>query len=238
MTKQLIGLGIVVAGLLLFGWYISAGTEEKKMETKTTNNNSITYIALGDSYTIGNGVAEADRWPNVLVRHLNEAGISIKLIANPSVSGYRVADASEKELPVIERLKPDFVTVLIGANDNFRGKSKERYKDELSEFLDKLQELMPKPNNLVLITIPDYSLSPAAQGNNTAGISESIVEYNSIIKAEAEKRNLKTADIFPISQTMTGQEDYISDGLHPSALGYAKWEKEIYPVVFNFLTGK
>jgi len=61
---------------------------------------------------------------------------------------------------------------------------------------------------------------------------------NEIIKEEGEKRDLAIIDIFPISQTMTSDADYISDGLHPSACGYAKWKKIIFPVIFNLLKDK
>ena len=199
------------------------------------NTGTIRYLPIGDSYTIGNGVLEADRWPNVLSRHLNEAGVKVQIIGNPAVSGFDVLDAAEYELPVVKELQPDFVTILIGANDNFRGKSPEVYHKELADLLDELQALMQRSENIVLVTIPDYSYSPAARDFETEEVSESIQKYNDIIKSEALKRNLPVADIFPISQTMTGSEDYISDGLHPSALGYSKWEKVIYPVVFDFL---
>jgi len=196
----------------------------------------ITYISIGDSYTIGNGNLEENRWPNVLTRHLNRnGGMKIKLIANLAVSGFTVEDAARKELPVVKQLQPDFVTVLIGTNDNFHLTPANTYEKELKAFLDELQSLMKEPKNIVLITIPDYSKSPAATGSNIQGVSESIQEYNKIIKSEAEKRGLKVADIFPVSQITTGADDYISDGLHPSAQGYAKWEKEIYPVVYEFL---
>lgn len=195
----------------------------------------ITYLPIGDSYTIGNGVLVTDRWPNVLTRHLNEAGVEVQLVGNPAVSGYTVSDATEYEIPLVEDLKPDFVTVLIGANDNFRGTSVEVFEKDLKELLDKLQSMLTRPQNIVLITIPDYSKSPAGQSYNTTAISLSLTKYNEVIKSEAKSRGLQVADIFPISQGMTGREDYISDGLHPSAAGYAKWEKVIYPVVLEAL---
>jgi lysophospholipase L1-like esterase len=94
---------------------------------------------------------------------------------------------------------------------------------------------MKEPENIVLVTIPDYSYSPAASDYETEGVSRSIEEYNDIIKSEGQKRGLPVADIYSVSQTMTDEQDYISDGLHPSAEGYAKWEEVIYPVVYEFL---
>lgn len=225
---------VLTSGILF--WYLSLGYQTSMNTTHAPKNKGeVSYIPIGDSYTIGNGNLEENRWPNVLVRHLNEAGINVKLVANPAVSGYTVRDAIEIELPVVERLKPDFVTVLIGANDNFRQTPASTYERGLKGVLDKLQSMLANPKNIVLITIPDYSKSPATSGYNTTGVSESIEDYNQIIKSEALIRGLKVADIFPVSQTMTGRDDYISDGLHPSAQGYAKWEKVIYPVVYEFL---
>lgn len=229
----------IIIFVLIFGilfWYLNLGNPTP-MDTEQTPRieGQITYISIGDSYTIGNGNLEADRWPNVLTQHLNEAEINIRLIANPAVSGYTVQDAIQIELPVVERLRPDFVTVLIGANDNFSQTNPSIFEQDLKELLDKLQPMLKNPKNIILITIPNYSKSPAGARYDTAGVSESIEEYNKIIKDQAERRDLKLADIFPISQTMTGADDYISDGLHPSAQGYAKWEKVIYPVVYEFL---
>ena len=196
----------------------------------------IKYVSIGDSYTIGLGIDERDRWPNVLTNHLRERGINIRLVANPSVSGYTVVDAIELEVPAIESLKPDLVTVLIGANDSFIRKSQDDFQSDLIELLDQLQQLIPNPKNIILVTIPDYSKSPSVQQNATTdGLSDFIASYNNIIKNEANKRDLKVADIFLVSQTMTGQADYTEDGLHPSGEGYAKWEKVILPVVSSKL---
>lgn len=195
----------------------------------------IRYIALGDSYTIGLGVAEEDRWPNILTNHLKKVGINIHLVANTAVSGYTVKDASELELGEVERGRPDFVTVLIGANDNFGQKEAEVYRRELRELLDKLQPMVTNPKNIVLITIPDYSKSPVLKLEGKENISKLIEQYNKIIKEEGKKRDLKIADIFSVSQTMTSDSDYVSDGLHPSAQSYVKWERIIFPVVFDLL---
>lgn len=234
MPKSVL-LVIFLLTFFAFVWYIIFGNKTQLMPDKTGSDTQIKYIPIGDSYTIGNGVAESERWPNVLASNLKNQGINIELVANPAVSGYTVEDAAKAELPLVEKLKPDFVTVLIGANDNFRQIDVDIFQSEFVAFLDELQAIMPNPKNIVLITIPNYGKSPALVGEDIEFISKSIEEYNEIIKSEAEKRGFKVADIFPISQTMTGAGDYISDGLHPSSQGYTKWEKIIYPVVFELL---
>jgi len=201
-------------------------------------NAAITYVPIGDSYTIGYDVNENDRWPNVLVNNLKKEGINISLVSNPAVSGFTVRDATYFELPEIEEIKPDFVTVLIGANDSFGQRDINIFEKDLIELLDKLEEILPTPKNIVLITIPDYSISLQTEGFDKKSLSKSIEEYNRVIKDQAQKRKLRVADIFPISQTMTQASDYTQDGLHPSSLGYLKWEKIIFPVVFKLLKNR
>lgn len=238
MKLRILLLVIFLLTLSVFFWYLYIGGSAKTNQTQMNsqkNEGYITYLPIGDSYTIGNGVSTEDRWPNVLTKHLNEAGVKVELVGNPAVSGYTVSDAIRGELPTVQNLKPDFVTVLIGANDNFRGTDVKVFESDLKELLDKLQGMLKNPTNIVLVTIPDYSKSPAGQGYDGAAISLSLEKYNEVIKSEAKSRGLQVADIFPVSQTMTGASDYISDGLHPSAQGYAKWEKVIYPVVYEFI---
>ena len=224
-----------IFALVFSFWYLNQRNQKSNMQITSTGE--IRYVAIGDSYTIGYGVLEVDRWPNVLVNNLKKEGININLVANPSVSGFMVRDAIDFELPEVEKIKPDFVTVLIGANDSFSQKETEVYQKDLIELLDRLEKILPNPKNIVLITIPDYSISPQAFGFPKEQLSKLIQDYNEVIKKEANKRGLRVADIFPVSQTMIEANDYIEDGLHPSAKGYLKWEKVIFPVVFDFLKG-
>ena len=137
------------------------------------------------------------------------------------------------ELPEVEKLRPDFVTVLIGANDSFGQKDVKVYHQQLRELLDKLELMVTDPKNIVLITIPDYTKSPSFKLYQSEDELKLIREYNEVIKEEGKQRSLAVADIFPISQTMTDDADYVDDGLHPSAQGYLKWEKVIFPIVLN-----
>ena len=224
-----------IFALVFSFWYLNQRNQKANMQITSTGE--IRYVAIGDSYTIGYGVLEVDRWPNVLVNNLKKEGINISLVANPSASGFTVRDAIKFELPEVEKIKPDFVTVLIGANDSFGQEETEVYQKDLIELLDKLEKILPNPKNIILITIPDYSISPQAFGFPKKELSKLIQDYNEVIKEEANKRGLRLADIFPISQTMIETNDYIEDGLHPSAKGYLKWEKVIFPVIFDFLKG-
>lgn len=224
-------IGLVIISALI---YSSKRTFDQPDSDMVTNPKPITYIPIGDSYTIGRGVEAKDRWPNVLNEHLNRQGIAVELVTNPALTGYTVRDAINYELPEVERLKPGFVTVFIGANDCCSVRGIERFDQEYRELLDKLQAVMTNPDNIVLITIPNYTKTPAyrSAGNDRA-FEEVEKAYNQVIKNNGAERNLPVADIYPLSLTMTGAGDYILDGIHPSAQGYRKWESVIYPVVLN-----
>lgn len=222
---------ILIGGLIYFMINNSANNN---VDGHSQNTDVIRYVAIGDSYTIGNGVAVDERWPSILTTHLNQESIGIQLVGIPAVSGYRVQDAIKYELPIIKKTKPDFVTVFIGANDSFNQISVNQYQSELNDLLDQIQSEISDPQQIVMITIPDYTVTPAARDYSQLELAAGqalIMEYNQVIKDIARQRGLAVADIFPTSQTMTEATDYISDGLHPSAAGYRKWESVILPVV-------
>ena len=176
------------------------------------SENKIRYVALGDSYTICEGAKWEESWPFILTQHLNKEKIPIELIANPSVTGWTTQELIDKELPIYEESNPDFATLLIGVNDWVQKVSEEQFHKNLIFILDKMQAGLKVKTNLVLITIPDFGVTP--KGANYSGgrdISLGIGEFNSIIVKEAEKRNLKTVDIFPTTQKMKNNPDLISE---------------------------
>ncbi|MFA5136427.1 MAG: SGNH/GDSL hydrolase family protein [Patescibacteria group bacterium] len=193
---------------------------------------SIRYVAVGDSYTIGLGVKEESRWPNMLVEALNKTNKNKKviLLANLAVSGYTVEDTLRYELPQLALLKPDFMTLLIGANDNFKHTDPAIFKKNFIRLLDAMQKSLPHPQNILVITLPDHTKAPGWQllSSDKWKDSERIFQYNTIIKSEAKKRGLAVADIHPISQGLTDIRYFISDGLHPSHEGYNAWTDVIF----------
>ena len=197
------------------------------------DNPSVRYVALGDSYTICTGTTAEHSWPVLLTKHLNDKGIAAELIANPSHNGWTTQDLIDTELPVFDRANATFATLLIGVNDWVQGVDADRFHRNLRFILDHVQQKLPAPSRIVLITIPDFGVTPTgARYSGGRNISGGISAFNAIIKEEAQKRSLRTADLFGISQTMGGDRTLVAaDGLHPSAKEYAIWETQIYPVV-------
>ena len=194
------------------------------------------YVALGDSYTIGEGVERSRAWPNLLTDHLRREGVAIDLVANPSVTGWTTRQLIEHELPVFEASRPTFATVLIGVNDWVQGVPNEDFRSRLVAILDRVRATLPDRRKLLLVTIPDFSITPeAARYRNGRDIAREIAAVNDLIKAEASRRSLPVVDIFPLSQQLVGPEFLAADDLHPSAAAYARWEELIFPAALSIL---
>jgi len=192
----------------------------------------IRYVALGDSYTFGQEVVKQDGWPEVLTRDLQEHGVKIKLAANLAGTGKATNEVVSEQLPELDRLNPNFVTLLVGANDVNRGYSSDSFAKNLTIILDRL-----KNKKVLLVTTPDFSATPKGKTFGDAKFNSSEVQkFNKILVDEATKRGLRVVDIFFLSQEMAKDESLMTgDRLHPSAKEYQLWEKEIFPVAIELL---
>jgi acyl-CoA thioesterase-1 len=204
---------------------------------KEMKDNTIKYVALGDSYTICEGALATESWPVILTKHLNDAGITMDLVANPSRTGWTTQDLIDNELGVFDVAKPTFGTLCIGVNDWVQGVDSAAFHRNLVYILDHVQSKLPDKKKFILITIPDFSVTPTgAKYSFGRDVPKGIGEFNAIIVAEAKKRGLKTVDLFAISQKMKDDKSLIAkDGLHPSAKEYALWEELILPVAKEVL---
>jgi acyl-CoA thioesterase I len=203
-----------------------------------TERPSIRYVAIGDSYTIGEGAKADEAWPAVLTKHLKEKGINIELIANPSVTGWTTQMAIDKELPVFVNSKPNFATLLIGVNDWVQQVDDKTFRQRFVTLVDRMLEVLPDKHRLLVVTIPDFGVTPTgARYSHGRNISEGIRSFNNIITEEANKRNLRVVDVFELSEKVKNDPSLVAaDGLHPSAKEYAQWEKIIFPAAYELLS--
>jgi acyl-CoA thioesterase-1 len=196
----------------------------------STDSTAIRYVALGDSYTICEGASEKESWPLNLA-DMTAKKIPVSLIANPSRTGWTTQNLIDRELPVFDNSNAQAVTLLIGVNDWVQGVDIETFRKNLKFILDHVQGKLKDKQNILLITIPDFGVTPT--GKNYSGgrnISEGISAFNDIIKEEAKTRNLPLVDIFEATKKMGTDTSLVApDGLHPSAKEYAIWEKMILP---------
>lgn len=219
IVVALIAVSAIVLGLSL------RRSNSQSVQISPADPQTIRYLPLGDSYTIGQSVAEAERWPNQLAEAYKPAGKSLRIVANPAVTGYTSQDLIDKELPLVKQLKPDFVTVLIGVNDYVQGVPEAVFRTNLQAIIASLQSDMARPQNILLVTIPDYAKTPGgARFGDPAAASISIENFNRIIVDAAQNANLPHADIFAVSQRVVNEPALTaSDGLHPSGRQYQAW---------------
>lgn len=207
----------------------ACGTSNSSQEGKTEPQMDYSYLALGDSYTIGESVPESKRWPVQLVARLNENGYKVappKIIAKTGWTTGNLLNAMRSELNYTRKF--DLVSVLIGVNNQYQGKSIEEYEEELREiFTLALNHSTHREKGVFALSIPDYGVTPFGQ-ENAEVIREEIDEYNAVFKEVATEFGVDFYNITPISREAARDADLIAgDGLHPSGLMYRYWVDEI-----------
>lgn len=190
---------------------------------------AVRYVALGDSYTIGTSVAEAERFPNQLAARI--AGL--ELVANPAVNGYTSRDLIEEELPALEAMRPELVTLLVGVNDVVQGVPERQYAANVTLILEELLTLLPA-ERIVCVATPDYTVTPqgAAYGDPEQQRA-AIRRVNEVLGEACASRGIRfVPEIFEISREAADDPSLVADdGLHPSGAQYARWVEAIAPVV-------
>lgn len=202
---------------------------EEEMQT-------IRYLALGDSYTIGESVTEDERWPNQLARLLQADDLSteVTIIAR---TGW-TTDELWKGIQAREINPPyDLVSLLIGVNNQYRGLDIDEYREEFIFLLNKAIEYAGgDAKHVIVLSIPDWGVTPFAKSRDSKKISTEINLFNSVNREEAEKAGVYYVDITPGSRdAVTDGALIAADGLHPSGKMYAEWAKLAYPEVLKML---
>ena len=190
---------------------------------------AVRYVALGDSYTIGTSVTPDQSWPSQLVARLPE----LELAANLAVNGYTSTDLITEELPQLDRLQPEYVSVLIGVNDVVRGVPDLVYAGNVTIILEELLSRLP-PSRILCVATPDYTRTPrGGDYGDPMQQSDAIVRMNAILREASEQRSIPfVPEIFEISELASEDERLVApDGLHPSGVQYARWVDSIEPVV-------
>lgn len=187
------------------------------------------YLALGDSYTIGEMVAAPDNFPNQ-VTALMKADIpgfaSPRIIARTGWTTDELKNgiiAADNADPL--RSSYEFVSLLIGVNDQYRGRTVENYKPEFEELLQKaIQYAGNRADRVVVLSIPDWGVTPFAEGRDRAQIAREIDVYNAANKEIALRYNVHYIDITPWTREAAQDQTLLAgDRLHPSGKEYRRW---------------
>lgn len=197
---------------------------------------AIRYLALGDSYTIGESVPENERWPHQLADLLRQDGhtTEVTIIARTGWTTdelWKGIEAAQPEPPY------DLVSLLIGVNNQYRGYDINEYREQFVFLLGKSIEYAGgDPNRVIVLSIPDWGVTPFASGRDRAQIARDIDAFNSVNREESDKAGAHYVDITPISRAAVSNPSLLaSDGLHPSGKMYAEWARLILPIALDIL---
>ena len=188
-------------------------------------------LCLGDSYTIGESVTEQERFPMQTVELLKKDGINFDKPTIIAKTGWTTDElaAAIKGVNYKAHSDNEFVTLLIGVNNQYRDRDAEQYRKEFIELQHTaLQYASNKSNHVFVISIPDWGATPFAVNDRRSReeIGKAIDLYNSINKEEALNAHLNYIDITPISRQLKEHPDFVAgDGLHPSGKMYGEWAK-------------
>lgn len=190
-----------------------------------------TYLALGDSYTIGQSVTEAERFPNQTAGLLRAGNIKIndpKIIATTGWTTRNLIDALNT---ANLQNNYDVVSLLIGVNNQYQGRTIDEYKTEFTILLNRAIQLAGnKPTHVFVLSIPDYSVTPFASSSNKQKIATEIDQFNAENKKISQQLGVNYLDITSISREPNPML-IATDGLHPSGTQYKRWADLLEPMM-------
>lgn len=209
---------------------------------KQAEQNTLTFLALGDSYTIGEAVPEVDRWLNQLTSRLREDEISI---SNPRIiatTGWSTDDLQKGIVEAKISTTYDLVSLLIGVNNQYQGYDLEAYKKEFSELLVQAIEFADgKVENVFVISIPDYGVMPFTTSNNLnpEKIFSELTDYNLEARKICKSLGVIFFEITEWSRKAASDPSLVaSDGLHPTGKMYTNWVDTCYEWALKNLRGR
>lgn len=199
------------------------------------------FLALGDSYTIGEAVKASERWPVQLVRQLREERAEVAEPEIVATTGWTTEEllAAIDGRPLAESY--DLVTLLIGVNDQYRGWGIERFLAGFRELLGRAVSLAGnRAARVMVLSIPDWSVTPfgARDPRGRARIAEEIDGFNAAAQREAQRAGASFVDITGLSRGAASDPSLLtSDELHPSGAMYAQWTQAVLPIAWRALIG-
>lgn len=203
--------------------------------------NSISYLALGDSYTIGQSVCETCRYPEQLKASLNaiypQTSFSLKVIATTGWTTSNLLSAINTQNPKSDY---DLVTLLIGVNNQYQGRDFSLYEKEFPELLNKAIEIAKgDAKNVIVLSIPDYAYTPfgvSMMQGQTGKISSEINNYNSFAENYCKTKGVVFVNITKITRQGLNNPDLVAkDALHPSEYAYKLFVEKMLPAVKSAL---
>jgi lysophospholipase L1-like esterase len=206
----------------------------------TPSSTPLTFLALGDSYTIGEGVTADARWPAQLAQALRADGIAM---ADPTVIA-ATGWTTDELTAAIDSLQPvphDLVSLLIGVNNQYRGRTLEDYGARFAALLDRAIALARgRVDRVLVLAIPDWGVTPFGRdsGRDTIQIAAELDAFNAAACSECARLGVAFVDSTGVYRAHAAEPAMLAaDGLHPSAPMHARWARLAFPVARRMLAG-
>lgn len=193
------------------------------------------FLALGDSYTVGEGAPDGDRWPHRLAELLRKRGVPIEHPVIVARTGWTTDELGAG----IDAARPngtfDLATLLIGVNDQFRGRDPAEYAERFETLLRRTIDFAGGiAARVIVISIPDWGVTPFAAGRDAERIAREIDAFNAANRVAATRAGVHYADVTAISRRALPDTGALaSDGLHPSGAMYAEWAAAMLPIALR-----
>lgn len=244
MQKHM-SMSVVIVSLFLAIFSCFACSKEIMIDTQNmtttptdlTGDMGLKYLALGDSYTIGQGVKEHERFPAQTIKMLENDNVKIQrptYIAMTSWTTANLINAINLQSP---SKNYDIVTLLIGVNDQYQHLDTGSYRTRFTALLNmSVTFAANRPARVFVLSIPDYSATPFVSVADKARVSREVDQFNAINKQVTLASGIAYVDITPSSREATTDPTLVAnDGLHPSGTQYAKWAAMLAPLIKNAL---
>ena len=231
-------ISFLLSHWLLAGLYFIAMSHAAMAQTLEIEN-PIRFLALGDSYTIGQSVPVNQRWPAQLKDSLATRGFVTEELRYIATTGWRTDNLINAiSNQSLETQQYNLVTLLIGVNNQYQNRPFSQYENEFPALLDSAIRYAGVPEHVFVVSIPDYAFTPFGQNSNPNQISTELDQYNAYNLEVTDSFGVMYFDITPISrQGITHPEYVASDGLHPSGIQYTEWVKLMLETIDAQITG-
>jgi lysophospholipase L1-like esterase len=220
--------------LLLLGLLPGCATHLPSMPTPLpAAATGISYLALGDSYTIGEGAPEAGRWPVQLAALAQAQGLPLAAPTIIARTGWTTAELQDAIRAAHDTRTYGLVSLLIGVNNQYRGQSQALYRQEFRALLATAVAFAGgQPRHVVVLSIPDWGRTPFADGRDRAQIAQEIDQFNAVAHEECQHADVAFVDITPCTRAAAADgSQFTADGLHYTPAQMQQWAALAWPVV-------
>jgi lysophospholipase L1-like esterase len=215
--------------------FLSHNACSEKPKFTKMDNQYLTFLALGDSYTIGESVAEQERWPNQLVKLFEKSNVKYAPPTIIAKTGWTTDELEQAISASTLNNRYDLVSLLIGVNNQYRGLSQLDYQIEFERLLKKAIELAGnQTQQVVVVSIPDWGVTPFAEGRDRNKIANEIDAFNLINRKMSDKYHVHYVEITEHSRNAATDLSLIAeDKLHPSGKMYQHWATQVFKKISN-----